>query len=351
MKTISLIQVNQPIGTFYVGKIKAIDLLEIYEIKRRSAGDGVQRDLRTKRLSDISNFCTDPDATFPTPIIVSIKDSNNTKLLQVSGDFYNFEYNQKEKIAEVIDGQHRLEGIKKANISEDFELIVVFMFNLEEDEKAYIFSTINSNQEKVSKDLIYELFDLSEKRSPQRTCHEIARIMNSDEDSPFFQRLKMLGKKEVGNESLSQGTFINYLMKHVSKNANEDMRLIKNNKKLSSDDTLIFRDYFITEKDEIILKILMNYFSAVKEVFPYEWNNPDKYILSKTTGYGGLMKALKSYYTSGKANKTLTKDFFTEKFKIVKDILKNEKKELTSKDFNSGEQGQIAIKRLFESVL
>ncbi len=351
MKNLSLIQINQPIGTFFIGKIKAKELLKIYEIKRRSTGDGVQRDLRTNRLNEISNFCTDPDATFPTPIIIAIKDTNNNGLRKINNDFYNYEYDDSERFAEIIDGQHRIEGIKKSEISDDFELIVVLMFNLEEEEKAYIFSTINSNQEKVSKDLIYELFELTKERSPQKTCHEIARIMNSDKESPFFQRLKMLGKKESGFESLSQGTFINYLMRNISKKQNEDMRLIKNGKKLDKDDNLIFRDYFINNQDQVILKVLMNYFNAVKEIFPEEWNTPDKYILCKTTGYGGLMKALKDIYLDGFSRKTLSKEYFISVFSKVKDKLIQEKKLLTSDFFSSGEKGQSDFAKFCISVL
>lgn len=74
-----------------------------------------------------------------------------------------------------------------------FELLVVLIFDLTEEEKAYIFSIINSKQIKVSMNLIYDLFELSEKRSPQKTVHEMARALNQKEAFPFHNRLKMLG--------------------------------------------------------------------------------------------------------------------------------------------------------------
>ena len=53
----------------------------------------------------------------------------------------------------------------------DFDIPVVVMFNLKEEQKAYVFSTINGNQVKVNRSLIYDLFDLSESHSPYKTCH------------------------------------------------------------------------------------------------------------------------------------------------------------------------------------
>ena len=51
--------------------------------------------------------------------------------------------------------------------------------------------------------MIYDLFDLNETPSPYKTCHHIARIMNSDLDSPFYRRLKMLEKREDRLETIS----------------------------------------------------------------------------------------------------------------------------------------------------
>ena len=101
------------------------------------------------------------------------------------------------------------------------------MFDLTVAEEAYIFSTINSNQRKVDPSLIYDLFDVSTNRSPQKTAHEIARVMNSSTSSPFYNRLKMLGKKASGQDkaSLSQGTFAKSILMLISKKPDEDARL------------------------------------------------------------------------------------------------------------------------------
>ena len=232
-KGIMLMEINQPIGSFYIGKINSADLIKISKVIPRKNNIGTQRELQEMRVKEIAKYCDDPDATFPTPIVLSIRseDVESIKETSISG-VYELNYYDNAKIAEILDGQHRVEGIKAAN-GFITEMMVAIMFDLTEEEKAYVFSTINSNQKKVDKSLIYDLFDVSEERSPYKTCHEIARIMNSSEDSPFYNRLKMLGKKNGEMEFLSQGTFVTYMLRLITNTPQEDMITIKNGKQIN----------------------------------------------------------------------------------------------------------------------
>ena len=246
-------------------------------------------------------------------------------------------------IGDVIDGQHRLWGIESSKQPELFQLPVVFMFDLTVAEQAYIFSTINSNQRKVDPSLIYDLFDVSENRSPYKTVHEIARVMNSSESSPFYNRLKMLGKRTSNQEkaTLSQGTFAKSILMLISKKPDEDTRNLKLNKKLANDPRLPLRFLFIEEKDDILVKILSNCFNALKEVFPAEWETPTSNILWKSTGFRAVIYALSSLCRKGLREHVLTKDFFIKCFEAFKEVLSKEQLTLTSKSFpGGGEQNQ-----------
>ena len=225
MSSIYMIEVNQPIGTFYLGALKASKLIGITKTNRRELGEGVQRELSKARVKGIQQYCQDPDATFPTPIILAIETTGKTYIQESKSakGIYEFVFSEDSTIAEILDGQHRIEGIRSCETVDELELPIVIMCDLTEEEKAYVFSTINRNQVKVDKSLIYDLFELSEKRSPYKTCHEIARILNSKPSSPFYRRLKMLGKKGGVTESLSQGTFVEYLCNLISRKPKEDM--------------------------------------------------------------------------------------------------------------------------------
>ena len=347
--SIAVLELAQPIGSFYLGKIDSAILIRITKTVRRNANDGIQRELSGKRAKEISKYCEDPDAAFPTPIILAVTEADIKSISPIDGlkDIYMITFDDSYAFAEILDGQHRVEGIKLAKAFQT-DLPVVLMFDLTEEEKAYIFSTINSTQTKVDKSLIYDLFDLNQGRSPYKTCHEIARIMNSDLNSPFFGRLKMLGKKSTPDAILSQGTFVNYLCKLISNTPQEDMINLKKNRKLKNSNHPVLRSYVIEERDDVILKLLTNYFNAVAEVFPEEWNNTSKYILSKTTGYGALIKVFPYFYEKGANQRSLSQKFFVDEFVNVKSMLRSKDIELTSRDILSGEQGQSFLARLIK---
>jgi DGQHR domain-containing protein len=349
MIQLKYIEIKQPIGTFYFTKLNAKLLGNIVNVTPRSADpNAIQRDESKDRINEISKYCSDPDATFPTPIIVSVYESADTRINE------NFiEVNEDEIIGEVIDGQHRLKGILKSNVADKFELPLVLLFNLTEEEKAYIFSIINSKQTKVSMSLIYDLFALSRYRSPQKTAHEIARVVNKSIDSPFYNRMKMLGNKENNQDlaTLSQGTFVKHFIELLSKDPDEDLRKSKNNDSLKEIKNLPLRNYFINNEDEIILKIVLNLFNALKETFIELWENPEKNILWKSTGYVAIIKSFNEIYKIGDAKNDLSKDFFLECFQKFDKALKLKKLELTSEFFPSNAQQQSRLSKiLIESI-
>lgn len=332
------LKVSQPIGTFYLTSIPAVDLVKFVEVKSRGDyPDGVQRQESALRIKEITRYCSNSDATFPTSIIVSVNAD-----AEVSIDNKYIIFNEDTIIGDVIDGQHRLKGLMGSKDINKFELPVVFMFDLEAYQKAYVFSTINSKQTKVNMSLIYDLFALSIDRSPYKTCHEIARAFNQESNSPFYNRLKMLGVKEKDQKlaTLSQGTFVKYLLPLISKKPDEDTTLIKEEKTLKEDSKCPLRDYFIKENDTVIYKILMNYFKAVQNVFKDEWEKPDEYILSKSIGFGALIGLFSELYTKGVNEGVLDLGFFTEQFKKIRSKLS---KPITSDNYGSNEQARASL--------
>lgn len=344
------LEYEQPIGTFYMTVIEAETLIQIIDIRRRgersdygmslwndkpkSREEGVQRKESTDRVNKISKYCEDPDATFPTPIIISVyQDVDITD----DGHKFTFKLREEERLGDVIDGQHRLLGIAKSGYCERFKLPVALMFNMNVEEKAYVFSTINSTQTKVSMSLIYDLFDLSTKRSPQKTAHEIARSLNKMENSPFHNRLKMLGKKEANQffATLSQGTFVKQLLTLISKNPDEDYSKMKRGIAIQSYN-LPFRRYFIDGRDDVILKILMNCFTALKRVFDKEWENPANNVLWKTTGYGAIIKAFPYLHERGVGRRDLSEKYFYECFNNLKSYMEIKKEDFSNKFYAGG---------------
>lgn len=135
MKHIKYLKIEQPIGTFYLTSMEAATLANIAIIERRNENpDAVQREQSNSRIKEIAKYCGEPDATFPTPIIIAVKEDANVR---IDKDFIFFDENS--IIGDVIDGQHRLEGLKASNYLSRFQMPVVFMFNLYPAQKLMFF--------------------------------------------------------------------------------------------------------------------------------------------------------------------------------------------------------------------
>lgn len=343
------IEFDQPSGTFYLTAVKATEILEFYTIDRReytgSKARGIQRTFSDERIKKIAEYVTTSDASFPTTILMALSEDD----YEITSSHITL----KGK-AEVIDGQHRILGIERArklygnDTILDFILPVVFILEPTEEQKALLFAIVNGTQTKVPASIVYDLFGTSESRDPFKTCHEIARTLNFSQDSPFYKKLKMLGKKtNYGeDESLSQGTFVKHLVPLISKDPMMDRNNIINEKELKENPNLPLRYYFINNKDHVILKIMENLFQAVRDVWTKEWNDPQNFILSKSTGYTGIMKSLNEILKKGKEEKSFKMSTFKIIFEKVKSDLRKRKLELKSADFPPGAVGENKFKEI-----
>ena len=74
--TFSCIKITQPIGSFFVGSIPARDLCEITWVDvRKIEGErqfenylGMQRPRNRRRVSELEQYVSSPDACFPTAV-------------------------------------------------------------------------------------------------------------------------------------------------------------------------------------------------------------------------------------------------------------------------------------------
>jgi DGQHR domain-containing protein len=302
------IEVTQPIGTFYMGAMDSDDLFRIAyaDVRRIEDRDvekiiGIQRPLDSRRVEELKKYVTTVDASFPTSIILAV-------------DGERAEYNEKlgvmridrdEKVAKIIDGQHRIAGLEGYK-GRRFELNVTIFIDMELEDQALLFGTINLKQTRVNRSLAYDLYDFATDRSPQKTCHNIARLLNSKEGSPFKDRIKILGTATPGKrgETITQAAFVERLIRYLSRDPMKDRDLIKRGKLLgraASQEArdLIFRNMFIDERDAEIARVVWHFFEAVVTRWPDAWSSTEKgNILRRSTGFASLMRLLRDAYLS-----------------------------------------------------
>src|SRR5438445_5492135 len=182
-------------------------------------------------------------------------------------------------VAKIIDGQHRIEGLLGYSQPEKFQLNVTLFIDMDMEDQAIVFSTINLKQTPVGKSLAIDLFDYAKTRSPQKTSHNIARFLNSREQSPFYQKIMILGTATgKPTETLTQAGFIDPLLKYISWDPMSDRDQLKRGRKLPFATPaevrvrkVIFRNMFIEERDAEITKIMWNNFKAVENRWPKAW--------------------------------------------------------------------------------
>ncbi|HEV8723590.1 MAG TPA: DGQHR domain-containing protein [Candidatus Binatia bacterium] len=308
---ISALPVNQPIGEFYVGVIDARDLLDIaYADIREIERDldnylGIQRKLSPTRVKELCEYVNTKDATFPTSIILAIEEQcvewNETKHLLTVHSTDEIEYG---RVAKILDGQHRVEGLKALRENVAFNINVTIFVDADIADQANIFATVNLAQTKVNRSLVYDLFDYAKSRSPQKTSHDVAVALDRAKGGPFYQRIKRLGTRTIGRtgETLTQATVVTCLLEMISPNAMVDRDQLLRGKKLKHAEGRKLQDYpfrnlFIDEQDLDIAKIVSNYFEAVKQKWPIAWEDRAKgNILARTNGFRAFVRVLKLLY-------------------------------------------------------
>lgn len=302
------IEVNQPIGKFYIASISSDLLVRIsYADIRRIEKErdietylGIQRPLSSKRVADLQTYVKTSDACFPTSVILAISSlcaefDESTRTMVLKNNMPETDEDGEQvnliQIAQVIDGQHRIEGLRKYK-GPPFEVNVSIFVDIDIPQQAYIFSTVNLAQTKVNKSLVYDLFDLEKARSPQKLCHNIAVALDSDNESPFHMRIKRLGSATKGRygETLTQATFIKGIIRYLTKNETVDRdEYIRGRtpKKVDADQLvkMPFRNMMIEKKDLEITDIIWNFFDAAKNRWPTAWESLGRgNILNKTNG-------------------------------------------------------------------
>lgn len=312
-----LINVNQGDDNEFNFKISKLNAKEIYrnaEVIRLSELDvrknAIQRFLNESRANDIATYCETKNAIFPTPIILSLNsdfiiETLRKKIIVNTSDDIISELGQPFSI---IDGQHRLEGINRYHQrggEKDFQMPVVVYLDADQVTSASIFVTINSNQKTVDQSTIHQLFgiiynsDINLKNNiytVQSFSSNVIQALNKTPNSPFFESIRMLGKKETSKQFISLGTMAKKITERITSNAMNDNLLIEQGQRLNDNPDKIFREFFIDNDEYTVSKVLMNFFNAFSTNFNEIWSQDSNYITKKAVGFSALMRLFDHVY-------------------------------------------------------
>jgi DGQHR domain-containing protein len=261
--------IRQGSTTLYLLAAKASELWSILKINRKieDKDEGYQRVLSASRVRAIARYIESKQVIGPSITVTFDKAVFDEKkgLLRVPTE---------SDAGWVIDGQHRLAGA--ANAKDDINLPVVAFIGLDVESQIRQFVTINKEAKGVPSSLYYDLLKHIPGKKPADVAKEraadIAGILKRDEESPFFGRIVITTAPKKGELSLT-----NFVRKVAP--------LVQEGKGT-------FGPY--TEQEQ--RHIISNYYNAIKNVFPKEFEMPNS-IFFQTIGFGALMNALPTVFS------------------------------------------------------
>jgi DGQHR domain-containing protein len=359
----NFVEVSQNLSKFIICSIKASDLLKISKPFPRDYNEdsnafiGIQRKIDDQKINELKKYINTDDACFPNSIITNLDTSfleeyTDTEIkIKIKDDD-----NPESRAIFIIDGQHRVESFRNQDNAGDFELIVSIFLGISIEEQAFLFSTINNKQKRLNSSLVQDLNDLFTIETPEKIVHVLTKLFNSQEDSPWKDKIKILGK----NIKKSDGTKTDGIMSQYSF-AKEIIKLIygggksyftlrnilkdKNKRSFLENENIfnlflkkyIFWSYYVKDDEKYIYQTLLSYFIAIKNKFD-GWGDK-KFILTKTTGYIAFMKFYKDIFIKEiDKSKLVNIEYFEQIFQKIKDSQKI--KELKSINYPSGIKGQ-----------
>lgn len=224
-------------------------------VRGQSEEEGaVQRVLSPGRINSIKAF-TLQGGDYPNAVVLNWVSTEN-KLTAGSNGMLSFSAGP--RLAQLIDGQHRIAGIKEA-IAENkaigkLELPVVIYRNLSTKECADIFLSINTEQKPVPRSLVFDLYGVSSESISDHAAvraRDIALFLN-ESGSPYEGEIKMPGtpKRRGGIPLSSAVTGIKPLV----------------------EDNGAFEQISINEL-ELQKQIILNWFRALQSIYAEDWDD------------------------------------------------------------------------------
>jgi len=285
--------------TFLSCTLKYKHLAEITYVATRAESrekGAVQRLLNKKRIKSIKDFVLE-GGMFPNGIILN----------WTSSELFKFNKNQLEltighKMAQIIDGQHRIAGIREALKEKpeigDIEIPTIFTKELNTSKCAQIFLSINTEQKPVPKSLVYDLYAIA---FPSRDytierATDIADRLNQDSESSYQGYIKYpKARRMVGGIQLS--TVVSNLKRFVKQKEGE------------------FEKYKIVNLENQV-KLLINYFAVFKAAYGQNWTKTSNPFIF-AAGFNAALDILSSDLLQiGFAKKDFSKEMFASLLKF-----------------------------------
>jgi len=232
----------------------------------------IQRILSSRRISSIKEF-TLSGGDYPGAIVLNWISKQNP----IQKNNGNISFSNIPKSAQIIDGQHRVAGIKAAveesSSVSGLEVPVAIYENLTTQECADIFLSINTEQKTVPRSLVFDLYGLASEPVVDPAAvraRDIATFLNEENESPYFNQIKFPGapKRKGGIAVSTAVTAIKPLVEDKGSFEQIDVYELETQK-----------------------HIVLNFFMALRNKYKDEWDSSSN-VFQYAAGFSGAIDFL-----------------------------------------------------------
>ncbi len=276
---------------FTVTPDKLLKMCVIYRKAQRS-GEAYQRMLRRSRLRSVAKFVSTEDALLPTDVIVHLNEAVSWEPIMIPDkDQHGHPVVLSKKLdcepvilkvplkyasLELIDGQHRLYGFVDTEPAtrENFNLVVLGMADLPFEKRRDTFVAINDKSRRMDPNLVAYL-KYTDDEAECRKNNELMAIkvaVELNKTTPFKDKIRLL---DVGNQKITLKGFSGYDLKGLLGERG------------------LLRKHHGNDSEEFV-RALRTYFGILKDLFPKQWEHPEKYIIFTNQGISAFLKLLRS---------------------------------------------------------
>ena len=285
----------------------------------RDNREGYQRPPKESRFGagkgSIVRYLLDEMGAFPTSVLVNVRGS--VKFTVKNRISNNIEFGElaipdNEKLW-IIDGQHRLEALKRAMAKKaefgDYPLPISILNCSDKFSEMLHFYVVNSRQRKIPTDLVYKHLQVMVNRivlsgkqwlkeiivgpaqERQAMAAYIVDYLESNKESPFYGKIRFTGETREPHHLLTDYTLTYWIAKILTEKAYAGMGY------------------------ERVAEMLVDYWTAIKELYLDCFENANEYTLLKTTGVASFTYLFPTIFaycaTEGDVSKSKMKKYLS----------------------------------------
>lgn len=287
------VQHDEPPVTIYLTALPAKMILDNAEVDtwREDNPEGYQRPLVPTRLKDVAHYVTDEEGVLPTSVLIRVRDADKVSFeaegsIDGAGEWGNLVFAEGTKLW-VIDGQHRLYGIKQAleggaTVLEDYPIPVSIFAGIDRFQEMRHFYLVNTRQKGVPTDVVDlhlaqmrerlgldmreltgRLASVQDREYRRARAVKIARLLR-EMPGPWEGAIRLPGEK-------------------LAPNHRQRLHAV-----VASLEPVVREQYTGAIPDDDLARLVSNYWTALSTVWPEAFGGPDEYQVLHTPGLYSL---------------------------------------------------------------